>query len=93
MFADGLTAELDASAWTWPAVFQWLAEAGGISIDEMRRTFNCGIGFVIAVEAKDAARALDILQQQGERASVIGRVGSGAANRSATLFTSEKKSA
>ena len=93
MFADGLTAELDPAAWKWPAVFEWLAAAGDISTDEMRRTFNCGIGFVIAVDPKDAPRALDILQQQGESAAIIGRVGSGAANRSATIFTPTEKAA
>jgi hydrogenase maturation factor len=48
---------------------------------------------VLAVDPKDAPRALDILQQQGESASIIGRVGSGAAKRSATIFTSSRKEA
>ena len=48
---------------------------------------------VIAVDPKDAPRTLDILQQQGESAAIIGRVGSGAANRSATIFTSQEKAA
>ena len=41
-----------------PTVFQWLAETGGISDHEMRRTFNCGVGFVFVVPAAAVDAAL-----------------------------------
>ena len=41
---EGLGADLNASAWKLPEVFQWLAKAGKIDQKEMARTFNCGIG-------------------------------------------------
>jgi len=69
-----LQAELDPSAWVPLPVFQWLAQAGGISPFEMRRTFNCGIGFVIAVTKEDAPRALELLEEKGEKVTVIGQV-------------------
>jgi phosphoribosylformylglycinamidine cyclo-ligase len=74
MFGEHLQAELDPSAWVPLPVFQWLAQAGGISPFEMRRTFNCGIGFVIAVTKEDAPRALELLEEKGEKVTVIGQV-------------------
>jgi phosphoribosylformylglycinamidine cyclo-ligase len=44
---DGLGLALDPKAWPQPDVFRWLQEAGGVSDAEMRRTFNCGIGFCV----------------------------------------------
>ena len=49
MFPDGLRARVNAASWSRPALFTWLARVGGIAEDEMLRTFNCGIGFVLVV--------------------------------------------
>jgi phosphoribosylformylglycinamidine cyclo-ligase len=50
--------EIDASAWPLPPVFDWLQREGNVSREEMWRTFNCGIGFVLMV-APDAVAAID----------------------------------
>ncbi|MHC8509791.1 MAG: phosphoribosylformylglycinamidine cyclo-ligase [Rhodospirillales bacterium] len=71
---QGLGVVIDAAAWTPPAVFAWLAEAGGVASAEMLRTFNCGIGFCIIAAESDAARLIGVLEQAGEDARVIGRV-------------------
>ncbi|MCZ8147093.1 MAG: phosphoribosylformylglycinamidine cyclo-ligase [Roseomonas sp.] len=78
---DGLVAALDASAWTAPPVFAWLARAGGIVPDEMLRVFNCGIGMVVAVAAAQADAAIALFAEQGETARRIGvlEAGSGPA--------------
>ncbi|KAK0341198.1 hypothetical protein LTR94_027397, partial [Friedmanniomyces endolithicus] len=47
--AEGLSAHFDWDSWSMPAVFKWLAETGGVSDHEMRRTFNCGVGFILIV--------------------------------------------
>jgi phosphoribosylformylglycinamidine cyclo-ligase len=44
---------------------------------EMRRTFNCGIGMVVAIDPADQDRCLDVLRAAGEDARVIGRVEGG----------------
>ena len=85
MFPDGLRAELDASRFCLPPLFAWLAAAGGIAHEEMLRTFNCGIGFVLVVAAPDAGKAIDTLQSFGEQAVVIGKVGS-RATEAGTVF-------
>jgi phosphoribosylformylglycinamidine cyclo-ligase len=70
----GVRAVIDGRAWKRPAIFDWLQENGGIEDFEMYRTFNCGIGMVLAVDAQDAEKTIDILQATGETASIIGRI-------------------
>ncbi|WP_425600493.1 phosphoribosylformylglycinamidine cyclo-ligase [Luteimonas salinisoli] len=55
---DGLGLEIDASAWPQPPVFDWLQREGAVAREEMWRTFNCGIGFVLAV-ARDRVTAVE----------------------------------
>jgi phosphoribosylformylglycinamidine cyclo-ligase len=86
MFGEHLAAHIDPATWTLPPVFQWLAAAGGITVNEMRRTFNCGIGFVIALREEDAPRALAFLADQGETATVIGQVVLRAPGSAGTVF-------
>ena len=67
-------AEIDTSSWSLGPVFDWLAETGNIETAEMRRTFNCGVGMVVIVDAKDADEAIQVLNNQGETAWQIGRI-------------------
>jgi phosphoribosylformylglycinamidine cyclo-ligase len=70
----GTRAVIDGKAWTRPPVFDWLQEQGGVSDEEMYRTFNCGIGMVLVVGSGDAERAVAHLETAGESAMVIGSV-------------------
>ena len=70
----GLGARLDFASWQRPAVFDWLAEAGGIAPEEMLRTFNCGIGMAVIVAADDAEEAAGVLGEQGETVFTVGRI-------------------
>jgi phosphoribosylformylglycinamidine cyclo-ligase len=74
---DGLEAVLDERQWPRQAVFDWLQRAGNIDREEMHRTFNCGLGMTITVAAADADRALAILRDRGEQASIVGEVRAG----------------
>ena len=74
MLAPGLQARFDWGAWTPPPVFAWLQEAGGIAQAEMRRTFNCGLGFVLAADPADAPEVLSALIEAGEDAAVVGEL-------------------
>ncbi|MDH3429786.1 MAG: phosphoribosylformylglycinamidine cyclo-ligase [Gammaproteobacteria bacterium] len=71
-------AVVDTSSWRQGATFDWLAEQGNISSDEMRRTFNCGVGMIVAVDNADLATALAALADLGESAWHIGQVEKGA---------------
>ena len=57
-----------------PAVFQWLGEVGGISDHELRRTFNCGVGFILIVAPENAEEVLEGLLNAGETAFVCGQL-------------------
>ncbi len=69
-----MRAVIDAGSWKRPGIFDWLQEGGNVESMEMYRTFNCGIGMLVAVAPADAERALALLRQAGESASVIGYI-------------------
>ncbi|MHB1608799.1 MAG: phosphoribosylformylglycinamidine cyclo-ligase [Acidiferrobacter thiooxydans] len=73
----GRRAVIDRSSWSRPAIFGWLQEGGDIAEEEMYRTFNCGVGMVVVVDAADAGVAEAILRDHGEAPFVIGRVDEG----------------
>jgi len=52
---DGLGLEIEASAIVLPPVFDWLQREGAVADEEMWRTFNCGVGFVLVVAPADVA--------------------------------------
>ncbi len=72
-----LDAVIDGASWERPALFSFLQEQGRIAEGEMLRTFNCGIGMVIAVRPEDAAGATGILAAAGETVFAIGTVADG----------------
>ncbi len=72
--AEGLVARFDWNAWALPPVFEWLAETGGVSEQEMRRTFNCGIGLMLIVDPHDLPDVLEGLVRDGEDAFVVGEL-------------------
>ncbi|PCI37803.1 MAG: phosphoribosylformylglycinamidine cyclo-ligase [Rhodospirillaceae bacterium] len=71
---DTLAAEVDAASWDMPPVFSWLQKEGNIQATEMARTFNCGIGMAVVVEADRAAALKAIFESEGETVFEIGRV-------------------
>jgi phosphoribosylformylglycinamidine cyclo-ligase len=73
-----LHAEIDVNSWQQPAVFDWLQSTGQIATDEMRRTFNCGVGMAVVVAAADEASAIETLSRSGENAWRLGEIKAGA---------------
>lgn len=71
---DGMAATLQRDAWQRPAVFDWLAEAGNVSEQEMGRTFNNGIGFCVVVPAASVAEARRSLEASGETVFELGHM-------------------
>ncbi len=72
--AGGLAPRFDWSAWTVTPVFDWLQKVGGVSDEELRRTFNCGIGFILIVAPEAAPEVLAALIEAGEEAFVCGEL-------------------
>jgi len=71
---EGLGAEIDLNAWDLPPVFCWLAETGGMAEAELLKTFNAGVGMVLAVEADQAAALTALLVEAGETVHQLGTV-------------------
>jgi len=71
---QGYKAVINESSWQWPAVFDWLQQQGNVTSHEMYRTFNCGVGMVIALPQDVAEQAITILNDQGEKAWLVGHI-------------------
>lgn len=71
---DNTKAVIDTDSWQQPAVFDWLQRNGNVNPTEMYRTFNCGVGMVIAVNNSDSEKALALLADLGESPWVIGHI-------------------
>lgn len=71
---EGMQAVIDEASWQWPAVFTWLQQAGNVSRHEMYRTFNCGVGIVIALPEAEVEAAIALLTAAGEKAWKIGKL-------------------
>jgi phosphoribosylformylglycinamidine cyclo-ligase len=71
---DDVVAEIDASSWQLPKLFQWLQKEGNVDAQEMYRTFNCGIGMVVIVGAEHADEAMAQLSAAGETVYRIGKI-------------------
>lgn len=74
MLPSGLAAEIKNGTWPVSAVFKLLQACGSISESDMNRTFNMGIGMVVAVPAAQAAQAIQVLQAEGETVYRIGQL-------------------
>ena len=68
------SAKLDASTLTPGPIFSWIKNIGGISANEMLRTFNCGIGMIVICPPENADRSINDLRNCGEIATVIGEI-------------------
>jgi phosphoribosylformylglycinamidine cyclo-ligase len=75
--AAGLAPRFDWDGWALPPVFAWLQQAGGVADHELRRTFNCGIGFMLVVAPEAATPVMAALLNAGEEPVVIGELAAG----------------
>ncbi|MBL8543173.1 MAG: phosphoribosylformylglycinamidine cyclo-ligase [Hyphomonadaceae bacterium] len=69
---DHLAAEFNWNAWQRPAVFAWLQTAGGVPEEDMRRTFNLGVGMILIADPARAGDVITMLTAGGESAFQIG---------------------
>lgn len=71
---DGLQLRINWSAWERPALFSLIQEAGDVPEEDMRRTFNLGIGLVAIVPGNRVDEAERVLQDHGETSYRVGVV-------------------
>ncbi len=72
--AEGQSVKIDTTSWVIPPIFQWLAQAGQVSVNSMFNTFNMGIGFVLIVPPNQADETLNWFKSQDVESYKIGEV-------------------
>jgi len=73
----GCEAVVDARAWSWPPVFRVLMRAGEVSLGEMRRVFNLGVGMIAVAARDDTEAVIAAAKRAGIAAWIIGEVRAG----------------
>ena len=74
---DNAQAVVDTDSWQLPDVFQWLQKNGNVEINEMYRTFNCGVGMVLIVDTDEADAIVSMLVKNGDNVWQLGQVEAG----------------
>ena len=70
----GVSARIQKGSWPIPPIFDFLKTKGNISQEEMFKTFNCGIGYILIVPEKESQKILKTLHAQNQKAYGIGEV-------------------
>ncbi len=70
----GLTARIYEDSWPVPPIFDIIKKLGNVPEDDMKRTFNMGIGYVLVVDSQDAELALATLKDNDYNAYLIGAI-------------------
>jgi phosphoribosylformylglycinamidine cyclo-ligase len=70
----GLAAAIDTSAWKIPPIFEIMRQIGNVPLEDFRRTFNIGVGMILAVPARKADQAIRALKRMKESCCVIGEL-------------------
>ena len=79
---EGTEAVVRLGSWDVPPLFTWLERAGGVPREDMLRTFNMGLGLIVAVAPSDADEAIASLRLAGEPAArIVGRIAAGDTRR------------
>ena len=71
---ENTQAVLDEQSCQLPPVFEWLQQNGNIEMNEMYRTFNCGIGMAVIVAQEDADNTIKAFNAAGEKAWRMGEI-------------------
>ena len=77
MLPEGARAVVKKDSYEVPAIFRLLAKEGNIAEEMMYNTYNMGIGMMLALDPKDAEKAIEALKSVGEEAYVVGSVEAG----------------
>jgi phosphoribosylformylglycinamidine cyclo-ligase len=74
VFPEGVGAVVREGSWPIPAIFRVIEKKGNVPVNDMKRTFNMGIGYILVVPEKEAGDAVGLLKDAGFDPYVIGTV-------------------
>jgi phosphoribosylformylglycinamidine cyclo-ligase len=77
IFPEGICADIKTDSWPVPKIFTLIQKMGNVPEEDMRKTFNMGIGYIIVVSGVEAEQAVVLLKKSGYRAFIIGRTEKG----------------
>ena len=60
---DDVNAEVNLGSWKQPEVFDWIEEEGNVDKDEMLKTFNCGIGYILIVDKETTTDVIKVINE------------------------------
>ncbi len=66
--------DIDWSKWEWPSIFKLIQESGSVPTDDMKKSFNLGIGMVMIVKKQFIKEAEDYLQKNKQKFYIIGKI-------------------
>ena len=70
----GLRLDVEWGAWPEPVIFDIIRKEGGVPEEDMRRTFNLGVGLVVIVARTSVDRIMADLKSKHENAYIIGQI-------------------
>ena len=73
-FPDGLKPDVNYNSWPMPHIFHDIMMAGEIPEEEMKKTFNMGIGYCVVVPANVVEDTQSIIKTYGLKSWIIGEV-------------------
>ena len=73
----GIRADIKIGSWPVPPIFELIEKIGNIADDEMKKTFNMGIGYIMVVSEKASGNAISLLNKAGFRAFIMGNTKKG----------------
>ena len=74
MLHDGVHAQIKADSYEIPPIFDMLAKDGDIAKEMMYNTYNMGIGMMLAVDAADADKTVELVNKSGQKAFIVGEI-------------------
>ena len=74
LLAPGLDLDIHWNSWEWPVIFKLIQKSGNVPIEDMRRTFNLGIGIVFIVDQYDVDTVTLMAKSSGLDANIVGIV-------------------
>jgi phosphoribosylformylglycinamidine cyclo-ligase len=77
IFPRGIQAHIKRGSWPVPKIFRLIQETGNIAESEMDKTFNMGIGYIVVVSKSHCAKTIQLLNQSGYKAFIIGNTEKG----------------
>ena len=77
MLRDGVHAQIKADSYEIPPIFDMLAKDGDIAKEMMYNTYNMGVGMILAVDAKDADKTVELVNASGQKGFIIGEITEG----------------